>query len=66
MPVRAFADRQLSVEESVISYLLTRMERSIAAASRLVGIIDQAALTRRAPVTRPFVAKVLKEIDEER
>ena len=63
--VKLFADRQLAVEESVISYLLARMERSIAAARRLVGIIDQAALTGRSPVTRPFVAKVLKEIGEE-
>ena len=65
MLVKLFADRQLAVEESVISYLLARMERSNAAARRLVGIIDQAALTGRSPVTRPFVAKVLKEIGEE-
>ena len=63
--VKLFADRQLAVEESVISYLLARMERSIAAARRLVGIIDQTALTQRSPVTRPFVAKVLRDVGEE-
>lgn len=61
--VKLFADRQLAVEESVISYLLPRMERSIAAARRLVDVVDRTALTERAPVTRPFVAKVLREID---
>lgn len=58
--VKLFADRQLAVEESVVSYLLPRMERSIAEARRLVGLIDRSALAEGARVTRPFVARVLK------
>lgn len=59
--VKLFADRQLAVEEAVISYLLPRMERSIAAARRLVDIIDRRAMAEGSRITRPFVAKALKE-----
>lgn len=57
--VKHFADRQLAVDEGVISYLLPRMERSLDAARRLVAEIDDRALAERAEVTRSFVAKVL-------
>lgn len=61
--VKLFADRQLGVEETVISYLLPRMERSIAAARRVVDAIDRRALAERSRVTRPLVAKTLKDLD---
>ena len=60
--VKLFADRQLVVEETVISFLLPRMERSTAAARRLVEIVDRKALAEGSRVTRPFVAKALKEL----
>lgn len=59
--VKLFTDRQLRVKEEVIAYLLRRMERSLAAARALVALIDHAALQRKAEITRPFVARLLKE-----
>ena len=38
------------------------MERSTAAARRLVEIVDRKALAEGSRVTRPFVAKALKEL----
>ena len=57
--VKLFADRQLAVEETVISYLVNRMPRSLAAARALVAEIDARALQEKAPVTRSFAARVL-------
>lgn len=57
--VKHFADRQLSVDESVISYLVARMPRSLNAARRIVAAIDEAALVRKSEVTRSFVGKIL-------
>lgn len=57
--VKLFADRQLSVEETVISYLVNRMPRSLAAARALVAEMDARALEEKAPVTRSFAARIL-------
>ncbi len=59
--VKLFTDRQLAASEEVISFLLSRMPRSLEAARTLVSAIDQRALTERAEVTRPFVARLLQE-----
>ncbi len=58
--VKLFADRQMKVGEGVISYMLLRMERSLAAARALVEEIDRRALEERANVTRPFVARLMR------
>ncbi len=58
--VKLFADRQLRVDEKVISYLLLRMERSLSAAERLVAALDAAALAERRNITRQLAAKVLE------
>jgi chromosomal replication initiation ATPase DnaA len=57
--VKLFFDRQIAAEESTISFMLTRMPRTLGAARMLVAEIDRRALEERAEVTRPFVAKVL-------
>jgi chromosomal replication initiation ATPase DnaA len=56
--VKLFADRQLSVEPGVVGYLLRRMERSMAAAQRLVEAIDRAALAERRRVTKGLAARL--------
>ena len=61
--VKLFADRQLAVGEEVVAYLLPRMERSFAAARRLVAAIDDASLAQRRPVTVPLARTVLAELD---
>lgn len=57
--VKLFADRQLAVEPQVIDYVLVRMERSTAAAQRLVSTADQLALAMHRAVTRPVAAAAL-------
>lgn len=59
--VKLFTDRQLAVDEGLVSYMLARMPRSLDAARALVALIDRQALTERAEVTRPFVARLLQE-----
>ena len=61
--VKLFADRQLKVKSDVISYLLARMERSFAAARRLVASSDQLALATRREITVPLVRQVLEAED---
>jgi chromosomal replication initiation ATPase DnaA len=59
--VKLFADRQLAVGEPVISYMVTRMERSFDAARLLVAAIDARALAERAEITRSLAARVMQE-----
>ena len=59
--VKLFFDRQIAVDEATISFMLTRMPRSLGAARLLVAEIDRRALEERAEVTRSFVARVLAE-----
>jgi chromosomal replication initiation ATPase DnaA len=58
--VKLCADRQLAVDESVVSYLATRIERSFAAARRAVELLDAEALRQRRPVTRVLAAELLR------
>jgi hypothetical protein len=43
----------------VISYLMTNMERTMAAAASIVAAIDQVALAERRKVSRMLAAEVL-------
>lgn len=61
--VKLFLDRQLVVDTSVIDFLVTRMERSLAAAAMLVAEIDEEALSRRRRVTRQVAADILGQVD---
>lgn len=61
--VKLFTDRQLKVGEGVIAYLCRRMERSFAAARRLVAAVDARALASRRDVTVPLVREVLADED---
>jgi chromosomal replication initiation ATPase DnaA len=60
--VKLFADRQLSVEPHVIDYVLVRMERSLAAAERLVAEADRKALVLQRRVTRAVAAAALDKL----
>lgn len=57
--VKLFADRQIAVDEALISYMIARMERSPAAARRLVAELDRRALADRVPITRRFAGRVM-------
>jgi chromosomal replication initiation ATPase DnaA len=57
--VKLFADRQLAVEESLLAYLTSRIERSFAAARAIVERLDREALRLHRPVTRALAAEML-------
>ena len=59
--VKLFADRQLGVDSSLVSYLTTRIERSFAAARAAVETLDREALRMQRPVTRALAAELLRE-----
>lgn len=58
--VKFCADRQLAVDEAVVSYLTTRIERSFAAARQAVELLDAEALRLGRPVTRALAAELLR------
>jgi chromosomal replication initiation ATPase DnaA len=58
--VKFCADRQMAVDESVVSYLATRIERSYAAARQAVELLDGEALRLGRPVTRALAAELLR------
>jgi chromosomal replication initiation ATPase DnaA len=58
--VKFCADRQLSVDETVVSYLITRIERSYAAVRQAVELLDTEALRLGRPVTRALAAELLR------
>jgi chromosomal replication initiation ATPase DnaA len=59
--VKFCADRQLTVDESVVSYLATRLERSSAAARHAIERLDSEALRLGRPVTRALAAELLRD-----
>ena len=59
--VKLFADRQLGVDESLIGFVATRIERSFAAARAVVDELDREALRQHRPVTRALAAELLRE-----
>jgi chromosomal replication initiation ATPase DnaA len=61
--VKLFADRQTVVDESLIGYVATRIERSFAAARMVVAQLDQEAMRRKRPLTRALAAEVLRMDD---
>lgn len=56
---KLFADRQIAIDPKIVSYLVQRMERSLAAAQAIVHRVDELALARRGKITRALVAEVL-------
>jgi chromosomal replication initiation ATPase DnaA len=58
--VKFCADRQLAVDETVVSYLTTRLERSYAAPRQAVQLLDTEALRLGRPVTRALAAELLR------
>lgn len=57
---KLFADRQVTVDPSIIDYLLPRVERSLPALADLVDRLDATALARKSAITRPLAAEVLR------
>lgn len=60
--VKLFADRQLTVEPAVVSFLALRMERSMQTANAVVSEIDRLALAMRRKVTKQLAQSALDRI----
>lgn len=61
--MKLFADRQLTLTPEVAAYLLPRIERSFAAAQRIVADLDTAALAEKRAITVRLAAQVLDKQD---
>ncbi len=58
--VKLCADRQMVVDESLVSYLATRIERTFAAAKHAVDLLDREGLRLGRPVTRALATELLR------
>jgi chromosomal replication initiation ATPase DnaA len=59
--VKFCADRQMNVDEALVGFLATRIERSFTAARRAVALLDAEALRLRRPATRALAAEMMRD-----
>jgi chromosomal replication initiation ATPase DnaA len=57
--IKHFADRQLTIGDDAIDFLVRHIERSFAVAAETVAAIDLAALSSRRRITLPLVREVV-------
>ena len=62
--VKLFADRQIEPPETLIRYLVARIERSFAAAREIVAVLDRTALAEGKPIGRDLARQVLDAQDD--
>ncbi|RYE40763.1 MAG: chromosomal replication initiator DnaA, partial [Hyphomicrobiales bacterium] len=58
--VKLCFDRQLQIDESVVSYTASRIERSYTAAREAVALLDDEALRQGRPVTRALAVELFR------
>jgi chromosomal replication initiation ATPase DnaA len=58
--VKQFTDRQLAVDEGLVNFLATRIERSFAAVRSAVSQLDREALRQQRPVTRALAGELFR------
>jgi chromosomal replication initiation ATPase DnaA len=58
--VKLAADRQLSLDQSLVNYLVNRIERSFAAARAAVQKLDNEAMRQQRPVTRALAVELFR------
>jgi chromosomal replication initiation ATPase DnaA len=58
--VKLGADRQLVMDEALVTYLVNRIERSFAAARAAVMRLDEEALRQHRPVTKSLAAELFR------
>ena len=58
--VKLAADRQLALDEPLVSYLVNRIERSFAAAHAALQRLDDEAMRQHRPVTRALAAELFR------
>ena len=57
--LKLFTDRQIDVTPALITWMVTRIDRSFAAAQAAVAALDDAALEQKRPITRDLARSVL-------
>lgn len=63
--IKLFSDRQLSIGQEVIAYILPRMERSFSAAKEIVEQADSMAYARKKGISIPLMRQVLMALHED-
>lgn len=57
--IKQFRDRQINISMDVVTYLLSRIERSFEAARGIVAKIDHLALSRKRKITIPLIRPLI-------
>lgn len=60
--VKLFSDRQIAIDEDVVSFAARHCERSFAAARQFVDAVDRDALASGARITRPLASRTLARL----
>lgn len=60
--VKLAADRQLTADDALVSFLVNRIERSFAGARAAVARLDEEAMRQHRPLTRALAAEVFREL----
>ncbi len=60
--VKQFADRQLGIDQDVLSYMLARMDRSFSGVQNLIRAVDERALSQKRAITIPLVRQVIEDL----
>ncbi|KQQ58752.1 hypothetical protein ASF69_15535 [Rhizobium sp. Leaf311] len=60
--MKLFADRQLYMDDKLVSYIVARMERSLNTAQTIVERLDRLGLSRGTRISRAMAAEVLTEL----
>ncbi|NTJ41783.1 hypothetical protein G6L28_04100 [Agrobacterium larrymoorei] len=60
--MKLFADRQLYMDDKLVSYIVARMERSLDTAQMIVERLDSLAMARKTRIGRALAAEVLTEM----
>lgn len=61
---KLFADRQIEVDQTVVQYLVRRIERSLSTAIRVVERLDRVALEQKTRISRILAAEIIEAIDQ--
>jgi chromosomal replication initiation ATPase DnaA len=59
--VKLAADRQLELDDALLSYLTTRVERSFAGVRTAISRLDREAMRQHRPVTRTLAAELFRD-----
>jgi chromosomal replication initiation ATPase DnaA len=63
--VKHFIDRQLRISDDIVTFLVSRIPRSLGHARAIAAEIDRSALVQKAEITRPFVSRVVKSLENQ-